>query len=334
MSVRLWRQVYEKELGASDQRVLLALCDHASDDGTNCYPSIKLLAWKLGVDRKTVMRAIGRLEKAGALLIDKQHRRNNRYTICLDAIPDKAPLDRAKVPNNGSRPTAKPQDVRDTVGPKEGQEATQQGPKSWDLAESPQVEPQPSVNRQMEPSEINRHVSSSGAKAPSDDANTVGAQSSPSALEPATPKDLIDAYTEASGKPFPVAAGKAIKMAKTMVKAGVTPDDVRGCVRWLMDDPWWQAKGFDWGTVVGHIDKWRGRPEPTAKPHTIRTEAQELDVVDFLKGEWQALDDGQLARLEAGEPLEGVLDDVQLELVARERRRRWQLADMMSTGFI
>lgn len=81
---------------------------------------------------------------------------------------------------------------------------------------------------------------------------------------------LIDAYTETSGHPFPSSSGAAINVAKNLVKNGITPEDIAGCTRWMLDDPFWQSKGFDWSNVVKNLDKWRGqqarRAQQPAKP--------------------------------------------------------------------
>lgn len=253
MSIRLMSQVWEKQLPPTDQRVLLVLCDFANDEGV-CWPSIDYIAWKLGVDRKTVMRAIERLEAAGVIRVERQHRRNNRYTIDLEKLPDKPPFEG----RNGTQAGGSQNGTRDRMGPKDGQDGTQEVPR-WDPVESHQMGLQPSLNRQYEPSE-NNHQNDADASQP---------ETPPRKRANDEAISLIDAYTEVSGKPFPAAAGKAINMAKALVRAGITPDDIRGCTGWHMADDFYRRKGFDWGTIVGNIDKWRGTHQATPEPVTI-----------------------------------------------------------------
>ncbi len=62
--------VWEMEaLGASEKLVLLALADHANDDGT-CYPGNSRLAKRTGMTGRGVQKVIQRLVGAGLLLVD------------------------------------------------------------------------------------------------------------------------------------------------------------------------------------------------------------------------------------------------------------------------
>ena len=142
MSIKLTSRVYEKEIEASSQRVLLVLCDFASDDGTHCYPSIDYVAWKLGVNRKTVMRAVSAMEARGVLEVDRQHRHNNRYTIYLDRLPDKPPF-RTAASQNGTPTVASQNGTREQNVTQAGQNGTQDRTKGDPIA-SPQMGHQPS----------------------------------------------------------------------------------------------------------------------------------------------------------------------------------------------
>ena len=54
--------VFELDIPASEKLVLLAMADHARDDGTGCYPSIDLLARKTSQTRRGVQKIMRRLE--------------------------------------------------------------------------------------------------------------------------------------------------------------------------------------------------------------------------------------------------------------------------------
>lgn len=66
MSIRLMTQVWELDLPRNEKLVLLALADHANDDGY-CYPSVRRIAWKSGYDRRSIQRILRRLEDAEVL---------------------------------------------------------------------------------------------------------------------------------------------------------------------------------------------------------------------------------------------------------------------------
>jgi len=79
--------VFELKIPAPEKLVLLAMADHARDDGTGCYPSIDLLARKTSQTRRGVQRIMRRLEDDYGL-IKPSHisrgRRATEYQITLD----------------------------------------------------------------------------------------------------------------------------------------------------------------------------------------------------------------------------------------------------------
>lgn len=63
---------YEVKFGCpTTKAVAVALADHAWQDGTKAFPSIRLLADKCEVSTRTVQRALRRLEQIGVLVIVK-----------------------------------------------------------------------------------------------------------------------------------------------------------------------------------------------------------------------------------------------------------------------
>jgi hypothetical protein len=59
--------VFELDISAAGKLVLLAMADHARDDGTGCYPSVETLARKTSQSRRGVQKIIRRLEYDGLL---------------------------------------------------------------------------------------------------------------------------------------------------------------------------------------------------------------------------------------------------------------------------
>jgi hypothetical protein len=58
-------RVFELEIPAMEKFVLLAMADHARDDGTGCYPAIAKLAKKTSLSRRGTQKLIRRLQAAG-----------------------------------------------------------------------------------------------------------------------------------------------------------------------------------------------------------------------------------------------------------------------------
>ena len=90
MSIKLMTKAWELDLKANDKLVLLALADHANDDG-ECYPSLRKIEAKTGLSKQGLINAIKRLMDLG--LIEKQFRTrqdggqtSNLYTLTLDGV--------------------------------------------------------------------------------------------------------------------------------------------------------------------------------------------------------------------------------------------------------
>ena len=87
MSVKLMSKAWDMDLPSGQKFVLLALCDHANDDGL-CYPGQSRLADKCGMSPRTVSSHIDWLEKRGLIRKERrqntQRRKSDLYHISLD----------------------------------------------------------------------------------------------------------------------------------------------------------------------------------------------------------------------------------------------------------
>ncbi len=72
MSIKVMVKVWESDLPSSEKFVLLALADHARDDGSRVYPSIATVARKTGFSERTVQRCMRTLQAMGILTIVKK----------------------------------------------------------------------------------------------------------------------------------------------------------------------------------------------------------------------------------------------------------------------
>ena len=80
MSVRLMGSVFELDIASTWKLVLLAMADHARDDGTGCYPSVELLAKKTSQSRRGVQKILRLLEDAGLIAASKVSRGGPRHS--------------------------------------------------------------------------------------------------------------------------------------------------------------------------------------------------------------------------------------------------------------
>jgi len=83
-------EVWKTKLPTSEKMVLLVIADHASDDGTESWPSQRLIAEKSSLTIRTVQRCINNLaasgwihmqKRAGGSINCRDDRRPNKYTI-------------------------------------------------------------------------------------------------------------------------------------------------------------------------------------------------------------------------------------------------------------
>lgn len=97
MSVKQMTLVWELDLDPNLRLLLLALADHADDEGNNVYPSVEHLAWKVGYSGRQVRRnlQILRDEMKVLELVESGGGRgkSNRYRLHLDACEYKQPYD-------------------------------------------------------------------------------------------------------------------------------------------------------------------------------------------------------------------------------------------------
>src|SRR6185437_10994767 len=97
MSALLMGLVWGIQLDHQEQAVMLALADHAQDDGTQIFPSVDRLAWKTGYTRRNVQYVLRRLESKH-LIIAVAHEHGGRgcateYIMRLDNGTAKAPFE-------------------------------------------------------------------------------------------------------------------------------------------------------------------------------------------------------------------------------------------------
>jgi hypothetical protein len=83
MSVKMMAAVWELDLPRTRKLVLLAVADHASDDGF-AYPSVARLAWKCGYSERSIQRELRELEKAELLFVVREGGgRGKATTYCV-----------------------------------------------------------------------------------------------------------------------------------------------------------------------------------------------------------------------------------------------------------
>ena len=95
MSIRQILQVWEHEFSHPHQSVMLALADHAHEDGTGIKPSIIRIAWKTGYSERSVQNIMSQLRRLGILVVTvpATHNTPNEYKFDWSAAIQKPCFD-------------------------------------------------------------------------------------------------------------------------------------------------------------------------------------------------------------------------------------------------
>lgn len=95
MSVTLMSQVWGLAVSRERKLVLMALADHADDDGY-CFPSAAYIAWKTEYSERQIQRILDELEKEKVILVAREHTPTTPriYQLALGNAPKKAEYQR------------------------------------------------------------------------------------------------------------------------------------------------------------------------------------------------------------------------------------------------
>lgn len=223
MSVRLMGEVFKHVHGIPSGRrmLLLVLADFANDEGV-CWPSIKSLATNADLGERHVSGELKALARDGYISIEEHAGKSNHY--------------RVHSPKGMNHSSGVNQSASRT--PVQGGDEPQ-----FTTGDEPQATPP--LNHSSPPLRLTPiEPPDRTTKEPSKGARSEIHQ-------------LVDAWAERRGFP-PANWSKASKIAKDLHRAGVTPVELLEIYDWLEADPFWaDEKGFDLGTALSQVDKFR-----------------------------------------------------------------------------
>ena len=87
MSILARDWAYSQALAAPAKPVLVALAEHVSGEGRECWPSVSRLARMTGYAERTVRRALRALESAGLVRVEQRAGRPALYSLSLSTTP-------------------------------------------------------------------------------------------------------------------------------------------------------------------------------------------------------------------------------------------------------
>lgn len=106
MSIKVMTWAWDQQIPGNLKLLLLAISDHASDDGTNAWPSIQRLMEKTGTDRRTVQRNLRKLEEVGFLRVERRNGRASYYTVLMEGRQIDTPPGGGNMPQGGGTDAA------------------------------------------------------------------------------------------------------------------------------------------------------------------------------------------------------------------------------------
>ena len=87
MSIKAMSRVWDQSKATGNELiVLLAIADHADDDGCNAYPGLQTLARKARIGERETRYCLRKLEELGELRVTLQQRANGSYRSSLYEI--------------------------------------------------------------------------------------------------------------------------------------------------------------------------------------------------------------------------------------------------------
>ncbi|MBX3297446.1 MAG: helix-turn-helix domain-containing protein [Acidobacteria bacterium] len=232
MSVQAQSWVIEhSQHKGSELLLLLMIANHAHADGTNAFPSLKLLAKECRMSRRQIARLVKTLETSGELQVHRRGTRTNSYSIRMEDDPTQL---RASAPDAASDMTVSPPS---------------------DIAVSPPLEPSLTVK---EPS----HEPRVRARARGDSANDFG--------QPLYQPEKIGEHTlvefrELLDAAAPHLTGAHLEDVRQMWRSGSPPLEVIKCYN-VMRMETWRTHAVTWKTVARYLPDWKFRKEKGIEP--------------------------------------------------------------------
>ena len=92
MSIKVMSWVWEQDLPPLDKIVLMAIADHADDDGY-AWPGMKRIAEKCSMEKRTVQRHVEKLQEQQLLKVESRQRNDgssssNGYTVVMNGTKE------------------------------------------------------------------------------------------------------------------------------------------------------------------------------------------------------------------------------------------------------
>lgn len=257
MSIKVVVRIMEEmDLPRPWASVLIAMGDHADDDGKHCFPSVDKIAWKANYKWRQVVNIMRDMEKAGVItrVANATQRRPTEYQINFDSVPKKTPFEKWREANGRGAISQQSQSTDDSHGcnpTTPGMQPRNLGVQSHN-ENSRENASEPSVEPPIEPKETNSANADGDAVAPIDSSNANRPEYD-DGIPKLQPFDLASMVMAEVGVDMAMlpnhAKGKQLAVAKRLIADGMTVQEGAAIARWLLRDEFWRSKGIDMMTI-------------------------------------------------------------------------------------
>jgi DNA-binding transcriptional ArsR family regulator len=211
------------------RHVLQVLAEHAHKDGTNAYPSVRRIRYRTGYDRRTVQRALRRLEDAKLITAYGMVNGCTRWRLSMDLVRPESDMAELEAEEEAERAA-----TAERVRKHRAQRVTHSTPVTeGDVTDSATVRNALKVRDVTHSDDVRNALSA--ARTSSEPPVEPPENRQASAEPPPSAQTIVTEWLDrAERRPPSSVVGQVSKQIKALLADGIDPDDVRrGLARWM-----------------------------------------------------------------------------------------------------
>lgn len=241
MAISLLNAVWDYNVTGNTRSVLQVLCDHANDEGF-CWPSVRSIAWKVGVSEQTVYNIMAKLKEIGVISVVEPgggRGKTNAYLIDLTQLQEKPQISQNHQPQSLPFPPPEKPSKPSNLNP-----------------QNPQISDPPRGD--------NRGVLEPSLNEPSVNPSDGEHDDPPPRKGGARIYEVAKWYADRVGGYVPGNKSREWVYAKQLAETGVTNDELESLYLWLWRTDW--VKSISLQLMAMQYNNWRSTMAPPPQP--------------------------------------------------------------------
>jgi hypothetical protein len=281
MSLHLFSRIYRETSYTGATQTVLAILGGYADEYNYCSMSEARVMWESGLSERSVRNAIRELERDGVIETTRNYGRGRSsvYRVRIENAPPKEDwksfLTRqigedgaaryfAAVDRNKAGKYRQNLPVEEEEIPADFSEYRQSTTKN-----TGKIRPETERTPIKEIKKVDQSIAADAAKKKGSKAHAKTVEELP---QNGAAQTLVYTWCQRTGT-VPVSYPVAVGHAKNLAAAGVNPGELGELYDYLAADPFWTGKGFDLGTAVSQLEKFRQTKRKAARSSTNRVES-------------------------------------------------------------